>query len=36
MNGVIVTASTDTGAIYGVRKCAEMQFKRGKMVKGAG
>ena len=34
MNEIIVQASHDTGACYGVAKCAEIVFKRGKMVKG--
>ena len=29
-------ASLDTGACYGVKKCAEIVFKRGKMIKGEG
>ena len=28
--------SFDTGACYGVKKCAEIAFKKGKMVKGEG
>jgi len=36
MNEIIVLASSDTGALYGVNKCAEVVFKRGKMVKGEG
>ena len=35
-NELIVKASSDTGACYGVKKCAEMVFKKGKMVKGEG
>jgi hypothetical protein len=31
---MIVNASMDTGAYYGVKKCAEVVFKDGKMVKG--
>ena len=34
MNEMIVKASMDTGAYYGVRKCAEIVFRKGKMVKG--
>ena len=33
---IIVQASNDTGACYGVAKCAEVVFERGKMVKGEG
>ena len=29
-------ASLDTGACYDVKKCAEIVFKRGKMIKGEG
>ena len=29
-------ASLDTGACYGVKKCAKIVFKRGKMIKGEG
>ena len=36
VNKVIVQASHDTGACYGVSKCAEAVFKRGKMVSGEG
>ena len=36
INEVIVQASLDTGACYGVSKCAEIVFERGKMVKGEG
>ena len=35
-NETIVKASMDTGACYGVKKCAEIVFKNGKMVKGDG
>ena len=35
-NKTIVQASLDTGACYGVKKCAEIVFKRGKMIKGEG
>ena len=35
-NEIIVKASMDTGACYGVKKCAEVIFKDGKMVKGEG
>ena len=31
---VIVQASHDTGACYGVSKCVEIVFKRGKMARG--
>ena len=31
---IIVQASHDTGACYGVSKCAEIVFERGKVVKG--
>ena len=34
VNEMIVQASHDTGACYGVSKCAEIVFERGKMVKG--
>ena len=34
VNELIVKASMDTGACYGVKKCAEVIFKNGKMVKG--
>ena len=36
MNEIIVQASHDTGACYGVAKCAEIVFERGKMVRGEG
>jgi len=36
VNEVIVQASYDTGAYYGVSKCAEMVFEHGKMVRGEG
>ena len=36
VNETIVKASHDTGACYGVAKCAETIFERGKMVKGEG
>ena len=36
MNEIIVQASHDTGACYGVSRCAEIIFKNGKMVKGEG
>jgi hypothetical protein len=36
VNNMIVQASTDTGACYGVKKCAEAVFKRGKMIRGEG
>ena len=35
-NDTIVQASLDTGACYGVKKCAEIVFTRGKMKKGEG
>ena len=35
-NEVIGQASYDTGACYGVPKCAEIVFERGKMVRGEG
>ena len=35
-NEMIVQASHDTGACYGVEKCAEIVFERGKMVRGEG
>ena len=35
-NETIVKASMDTGACYGVKKCAEIVFRKGKMVKGEG
>ena len=31
---IVVQASMDTEAVYGVKKCAQMVFKKGKMVKG--
>ena len=36
MNKTIVHASHDTGACYGVAKCAKIVFERGKMVRGEG
>ena len=36
MNEMIVKASMDTGACYGVNKCAEIVFRKGKMIKGEG
>ena len=36
VNDTIVQASVDTGACYGVKKCTEIVFKQGKMVKGEG
>ena len=36
VNGTIVQASHNTGACYGVAKCAEIIFEKGKMVKGEG
>ena len=35
-NETIVKASMDTGACCGVNKCAEIVFRKGKMVKGEG
>ena len=35
-NETIVKASMDTGGCYGVKKCAEIVFKKGKMIKGEG
>ena len=35
-NKIIVQASHDTGACYGVAKCAEIAFEHGKMVRGEG
>ena len=31
-----VKASTDTGACYVVKKCAEIVFRKGKIIKGEG
>ena len=36
VNEVIIQVSHDTGACYGLLKCAEMVFKRGKMLRGEG
>ena len=36
VNEVIVQASNDTGACYGVTKCAEIVFEHGKLVRGEG
>ena len=36
INEMIVQASNDAGECYGVAKCAEVVFKRRKMVKGEG
>ena len=33
-NEIIVKASDDTRAVYGVKKWAEIVFRRGKMTKG--
>ena len=33
VNEILVQASNDTGACYGISKCAEIVFKHGKMVK---
>ena len=35
-NETIVKASMDTGACYRVKKCAEIVFRKGKIVKGEG
>ena len=35
-NDMIVKASMDTGAYYGVKKCAEIVCREGKMVKSEG
>ena len=36
VNEIIVQTSHDTGACFGVTKCAEIVFQRGKMVRGEG
>ena len=36
VNEIIVQANHDTGACYGVAKCAEIVFEGGKMVRGEG
>ena len=36
VNEAIIQASHDTGACYGISKCAEIIFERGKMIKGEG
>ena len=36
INEMLVQASHDTGACYGVSKCAEIIFEHGKMIKGKG
>ena len=36
VNEIIVQTSIDTGACYGVTKCAGILFDRGKMVSGEG
>ena len=36
VNEIIVQTSYDTGACYGVAKCAEIVFERGKMLRGEG
>ena len=36
INEMIVQESNDTGACYGVAKCAEVVFERGKMVRDEG
>ena len=33
---MIVKATMDTGACYGVKKCAETVFRKSKMIKGEG
>ena len=33
---MIVKASMDTGACYGVKKCGDIVFRKGKMIKGEG
>ena len=35
-NETIVKTSMDKGVCYGVKKCAEIVFRKGKMVKGEG
>ena len=35
-NKIIVKVSSDRGACYGVKKCAQVVFKDGKMIKGMG
>ena len=34
VNEMIVKASMDTGVGYGIKKCAEIVFRKGKMIKG--
>ena len=36
VNEIIVHASHDTGACYGITKCIEILFEHGKMIKGEG
>ena len=36
VNEMIMKASIDTGACYGVKKCAEIVFRKSKMIKGEG
>ena len=36
VNEMLVQASHDTGACYGISKCAEIVFEHGRMVKGEG
>ena len=36
INDTIVQASHDTGACYGVEKCAEIIFEKEKMIRGEG
>ena len=33
---MIVKASMDTGVCYGVKKCGDIVFRKGKMIKGEG
>ena len=35
-NERIVRTGEDTGVVYGVKKCAEIWFKREEMIKGEG
>lgn len=34
INGVILITSSDTGALYGVKACVEIEFRKGMIVKG--
>ena len=36
VNEIIVKSSMDTGECYGVKKCAEIVFSKGKIIKGEG